>query len=86
MDYKKKVYSNPAFHEGLLILIYEHFKAQTRGRVVAQKAVSFEEIESSYLLLDTKDSAGMHSEEEEEVAKIMTSPGSDVSSWRIYSE
>ena len=35
MDFKKRVYANPAFHEGFLLLIYENFKAQTHRRVVA---------------------------------------------------
>jgi hypothetical protein len=71
MGFKKKVYANPAFHEGLLLLIYEHFKAQTHGRAIAHKVESLEDIEISYLPLDMKDSAGLHSDDEEEVAKIM---------------
>ena len=67
MGFKKKAYANPAFHEGLLLLIYEHFKAQTRKMIFAHKVVSSEEIESSYLPSDTKNSVGMHLEDEEEV-------------------
>ena len=75
MDYRKKVYSNPIFHEGFLLLIYDHFKAQTHGRVVSQKIVSFEETKGSYLSSNMEDSVGMHSKYEEEVAKIMKDMG-----------
>lgn len=74
--FKKKVYANPAFHKGLLLLIYEHFKAQTCGRAVAHKKKSLEDTESSYLPSDTEDSTGLHSYDEEEVAKIMKDMGS----------
>ena len=47
MDFKKKVYANPTFHGGFLLLLYEHFKAQTHGRVVAQKVVSSKDMNSS---------------------------------------
>ena len=59
----------------MLLLIYENFKAQTHERVVAQKVESSEEMKSSYLPLDMEDSAGLHSDDEEEVAKIVKDMG-----------
>lgn len=70
-----KVYTNPAFHEGLLILIYDHFKAQTHGRVVSQKEDYSKETKRSSLSSDMEDSASLYSEDREEVAKIMKDMG-----------
>lgn len=77
MGYKKKSYANLNFHETLLLLIYNHFKAQTYGRSIANKVESFEDTESSYLLSDTKDSVGLHSNDEEKLAKIIKDLGKE---------
>lgn len=71
MGYKQKSYANPTFHEGLLLLIYECFKAQTHGNIVE----SLEDTESSYLPSDIEDSVGLHSNDEEEVAKMIKDLG-----------
>ena len=57
MGFKKKVYANPAFHEGLLLLIYEHFKAQTHRRALAHKVEPSKDTKSSYLSFDIEDNA-----------------------------
>lgn len=75
MGFKKKVYANLAFHEDFLLLMYEHFKTQTYGRVVAHKVESLEEMKISYLPLDIEDSNGLHLDDEEGVAKIMKDLG-----------
>ena len=41
--YKKKPSANPALHEGLLLLLYEHFKAQSRSKSMSHVVVASEE-------------------------------------------
>lgn len=59
--YKGKLFSNPTFHEGLLFLIYKHFKVQTHRRTITQAT--------------NTDSIDLHSEGDEEVAHIMQEMG-----------
>ena len=60
--YKK----NPTLHEGLLLFLYEHFKAQFRSKFVSHDVVSSKETGSSNFSLDTKDVQSISSEEEED--------------------
>ena len=71
---------NLTFHEGLLILIYEYFKAQTVGKQIKKRKESVEGIEEledsgdEYILFDMEDSLDMHSNLEE-VAATHTKKG-----------
>ena len=53
--HKKKPSKNLALHEGLLLLIYEHFKAQTRSKTLTQGVDASVETGSSSFSSDMND-------------------------------
>jgi hypothetical protein len=53
--YKKKPSANPALHEGLLLFLYDYFKAHSRSKSLAHVVVASEETGSSNFSSDTKD-------------------------------
>lgn len=58
-----------------MLLISEHFKAQTHGRFIVHKVESSKDMKIFYLSSDTEDSVGLHSDDEEEVGKIIKDLG-----------
>lgn len=62
-DYKEKPISNPTFHEGLLLLIYEFFKDHTIGKGIKSLEEGNDESKDSredYIPSDTEDRKDMH--------------------------
>ena len=55
VGYKKKPSANPALHKGLLLLIYEYFKVQTRSKSLAHIGDVSKDIGSSNFSSDSKD-------------------------------
>ena len=60
-NFKKKPIANSALHEGLLLLIYEHFKAQTISNAPPQAEIV--ESSSSSYSSDLDDIQSLSSEE-----------------------
>lgn len=46
-DFKRKPITNPALHEGLLLLVYEFFKTQTKGKSLGDPGNALEDTTSS---------------------------------------
>lgn len=63
--HKKKPTLNPSLHEGLLLLIYYHFKAQSRSKTSTQAIFASKEMASSNFSSDTDDVQSISSEDED---------------------
>lgn len=64
--YREKNIANLALHEGLLVLIYEYFKAQTLGKEIYDNKEREDVSCLEYVPLDFEDSVGLQSEDQEE--------------------
>lgn len=66
--FKKKPSMNPALHEGLLLLIYEHFKAQNLSKTPQHGSEASKESGSSSFSSDMEDIQSISSEGEEKIS------------------
>lgn len=71
---RDKKIANPALHEGLLLLIYEFFKAQNLGKEIEDRKPNSEEPGSDYVTSGT--SLGKLSDDSEDIKNKKWNKGS----------